>query len=177
VSGANLGGGVAYLNALCDQSFGFGVSGNIGGDIDWSGWTGQPGNFTWDFVVVAHELGHNFGANHTHSYCPPLDQCYTNCAGPTVCSQGTLMSYCHLCGGMDNIDLEFGPMIANIMRTAVNSSCLGLSSLAAGDHVQYLVRFAPWGATGTRTAALQFTHDAPNATQPFRIQLQGSAQP
>lgn len=177
VSGANLGGGVAYLNVLCNQSFGFGVSANISGNINWGTWTGQPGNLTWDFVVVAHELGHNFGANHTHSYCPPLDLCYTNCNGTTQCSQGTLMSYCHLCGGMDNIDLEFGPMVSNIMRVAVNSSCLSLSSLAGGDHVQYLVRFAPWGPTGVRTGALQFTHDAPNATQPFRIQLRGTATP
>ena len=68
-------------------------------------------------------------------------------------------------------------MISNIMRGAVNSSCLGLSSLAGGDYVQYLVRFSPWNATGTRSATLQFTHDAPNATQPFRIQLRGTATP
>ena len=67
VSGANLGGGVAYLDVLCNQSFGFGVSGNVAGNIDWSSWTGQPGNFIWDFVVVAHEIGHNFGSQHTHS--------------------------------------------------------------------------------------------------------------
>jgi hypothetical protein len=153
------------------------VSGNVPGNINWGTWTGQPGNLTWDFVVVAHEIGHNFGANHTHAYCPPLDLCYTNCTNTTQCSQGTLMSYCHLCGGMDNIDLEFGPMISNIMRGAVNSSCLGLSSLASGHYVQYLVRFAPWGGTGVRTGALQFTHNAPNATTPFRIQLRGTATP
>ena len=177
VSGANLGGGVAYLNVLCNQSFGFGVSANVSGNINWGSWTGQPGNLTWDFVVVAHELGHNFGANHTHSYCPPLDLCYTNCNGTTACSQGTLMSYCHLCGGMDNIDLEFGPMVSNIMRAAVNSSCLGLSALAGGDHVQYLVRFAPWHGTGTLNATLQFPHDAPGSIAPFRIQLRGTANP
>ncbi|MFN0009057.1 MAG: zinc-dependent metalloprotease [Planctomycetota bacterium] len=177
VSGANLGGGIAYLNVLCNSTWGFGVSANISGTVNWGAWTGLPGNFTWDFVVVAHEIGHNFGANHTHSYCPPLDLCYTNCNATTSCSQGTIMSYCHLCGGLDNIDLEFGPMLSNIMRNAVNSSCLGLSALAGGDYVQYLVRFAPWGATGVRNATLQFSHDAPNATQPFRIQLRGTAVP
>ena len=116
VSGANLGGGIAYLNVICNQNSGFGVSGNINGTINWGTWTGAPGNFTWDFVVVAHEIGHNFGSNHTHSYCPPLDVCYTNCTGSTSCSQGTIMSYCHTCGGMDNIDLVFHPNCANIMR-------------------------------------------------------------
>jgi hypothetical protein len=176
VSGANLGGGVAYLDVLCNQSFGFGVSGNVAGNIDWSTWTGQPGTFTWDFVVVAHEIGHNFGSQHTHSYCPPLDVCYTNCTGTTSCSQGTIMSYCHTCGGMDNIDLVFHPNCANIMRQNVDASCLGLSALAAGDYVQYLVRFNPLTTTGSRTADLTFEHDAPNTTQPFKVRLHGTAQ-
>jgi len=174
ISGANLGGGIAYVNVLCSQSFGFGVSGNISGNIVWGTWTGAPANFTWDFVVVAHELGHNFGSSHTHSYCPPLDLCYANCSVPPACSQGTIMSYCHTCGGMDNIDLEFHPVCANIMRTAVNSSCLGLSALAPGDHVQYQVRFNPLSATGLRSANLEFSHDAPNQPQPFRLRLQGT---
>jgi hypothetical protein len=85
------------------------------------------------------------------------------------------MSYCHLCGGMDNIDLQFHPVNANIMRQAVNSSCLGLSALAGGDYVQYLVRFDPLTATGQRNATLEFPHDATNAPQPFRIRLRGAA--
>lgn len=176
ISGASLGGGIAYVGVLCNQSFGYGVSGNINGNIDWGAWTGAPGNFTWDFVVVAHEMGHNFGSSHTHSYCPPLDLCYANCNGSTVCSQGTIMSYCHTCGGMDNIDLEFHPVCANIMRSAVNSSCLQDAALNAGDYVQYRVRFNPLTATGTRDANLDFAHDAPNASQPFRVRLRGTAQ-
>jgi Metallo-peptidase family M12/Calx-beta domain len=176
ISGAGLGGGVAYLNVLCNSSFGYGVSGNINGNINWGTWTGQPGSFTWDFVVVAHELGHNFGANHTHAYCPPLDQCSTNCNGTTVCSQGTLMSYCHLCaGGMNNILLEFHPVVADIMRGAINASCLGESALAGGDWVQYLVRFNPQGPTGARNADLLFVHGASNAPSPFRLKLSGTA--
>ncbi|MDF1838179.1 MAG: zinc-dependent metalloprotease, partial [Planctomycetota bacterium] len=106
ISGAGLGGGVAYLNTLCNSSYGYGVSGNINGNVNWDGWTGNPGSFTWDFVVVAHELGHNFGSSHTQDFCPPIDHCYTNCEGSTNCTQGTIMSYCHTCGGMDNIDLR-----------------------------------------------------------------------
>lgn len=174
ISGANLGGGVAYVNTLCNQSFGFGVSGNISGNIDWNGWSGVPSHLTWDFVVVAHELGHNFGSNHTHSYCPPLDRCSTNCTGSTSCTQGTIMSYCHTCGGMDNIDLEFHPVTANIMRQAVNSSCLGQSALLGGEHVQYRLTFNPLTTTGARSATLEFQHDAPNQPQPFRLLLSGT---
>ncbi len=176
ISGANLGGGVAYVNVLCNQSFGFGVSGNISGNINWGSWTGAPAHFTWDFVVVAHELGHNFGSGHTHSYCPPLDQCYTNCNGSTSCAQGTIMSYCHTCGGMNAIDLRFHPVTANIMRGAVNSSCLGEASLAGGDWVQYNLRFNPLTAAGARNATLEFAHNAANQPQPFRVQLVGVAQ-
>ncbi len=176
ISGANLGGGVAYVGVLCSQSFGYGVSGNINGNINWGTWTGAPGGFTWDFVVVAHELGHNFGSSHTHSYCPPLDLCYSNCSSSTVCTQGTIMSYCHTCGGMDNIDLEFHPVCANIMRNEVTSSCLEDAALNASDYVQYRVRFNPLTATGSRNANLDLAHDAPNVSQPFRIRLRGTAQ-
>jgi hypothetical protein len=177
ISGASLGGGVAYVGVLCNQSFGFGVSGNVTGNINWGTWNGQPANFTWDFVVVAHEMGHNFGSSHTHDYCPPLDQCYSNCTGTTVCSQGTIMSYCHTCGsGMSNIQLHFHSHTANIMRQSVNSSCLGLSALLGGDHVQYRVTFDPHSATGQRDAVLEFQHDAANAPTPFRVRLRGTAQ-
>jgi len=175
LSGANLGGGVAYVGVLCNPSFGFGVSGNLVGTIDWDTWNGAPSNFAWDFVVVAHEIGHNFGSQHTHAYCPPLDNCFTNCSGPTACPRGTIMSYCHLCGGMDNIDLLFHPVTANIMRQSVNLSCLAESNLPGGNFVQYRVQFNPLTAAGIRTAALSFTHDATNTTQPFRVQLTGTA--
>lgn len=176
ISGANLGGGIAYVNVLCNQSYGFGVSGNINGNLNWGTWDGTPSSFTWDFVVVAHELGHNFGTGHTHSYCPPIDVCYTNCIGPTSCSQGTIMSYCHSCGGMDNIDLRFHQVVANTMRQTVQASCLGESTLSQNGYVQYQVRFEPLGGTGARTATMNFVHDAPNATNPFRLNLGGTGQ-
>jgi hypothetical protein len=175
LSGANLGGGVAYVDVLCNSSFGFGVSGDLNGNINWALWTGASGNFTWDFVVVAHELGHNFGSQHTHDYCPPLDRCYTNCNGSTTCTAGTIMSYCHACGGMSNIELYFHPVTANIMRQNVNASCLDDAVLSGGDFVQYRVRFNPLTTTGAKSATLQFTHDATNATQPFRVRLTGTA--
>jgi hypothetical protein len=178
LSGDDLGGGIAYVDALCSLGFGFGVSANLSGNINWLTWTGAPGNFTWDFVVVAHEIGHNFGSWHTHDYCPPLDHCYSNCDGTTSCPRGTLMSYCHTCaggGGLANIDLYFHPVTANIMRQNANASCLDDAALLPGDFVQYRVQFNPLTATGARSANLEFAHDDPNATQPFRARLSGTA--
>ena len=176
MSGADLGGGVAYVNVLCSPNFAYGVSGNMNGNIDWGSWTGNPGSFTWDFVVVAHELGHNFGAEHTHEYCPPIDTCTSNCTGGTSCSLGTLMSYCHSCGGMNSVDLGFHPQVANIMRSRVDASCLGDATMQAGDTIQYRLRFAPRSGAGVKNATLNVEHDAANAPSPFTINVTGLAQ-
>ncbi|MGE4197953.1 MAG: M12 family metallo-peptidase, partial [Phycisphaerales bacterium] len=104
--GLNGAGGVAYLSVVCNNSYGYGASGYLGGSFPYPLQDNVGGN--WDLVVVAHELGHNFGSIHTHDYNPPLDGC-----GLGDCSQaaqGTIMSYCHTCaGGMNNIALHFHP--------------------------------------------------------------------
>jgi hypothetical protein len=182
LSGADLGGGIAIIGGLCNQEFGFAVSANLKGTIDWPTWTGQAATFTWDFVVVAHELGHNFGAQHTHAYCPPLDECapvqfWDICQDETRCERGTIMSYCHLaCGGMANIDLVFHPVTANSMRQRIGTSCLGRAALSPGDFVQYRLRFNPITRTGARSATLFFAHDARNVGRPFRVHLSGVAE-
>lgn len=176
LSGASLGGGIAYVNALCSQNFGFGVSGSLHGMTNWTTWNFSPSVLSWDFVVVAHELGHNFGASHTHDYCPPLDQCYANCNGSNTCTRGTIMSYCHLCGGMSNIDLRFHPFIADRMRSVVNSSCLDSASLPGGTAVTFDLSFDPTSGVGAKSATLSFTHDSPELPSPFTLQLTGNAQ-
>lgn len=118
VSGADLGGGVAFLNTVCNQDYGFAVSGNLAGLTPFPV---EPGPLNWDFVVVAHELGHNFGTPHTHDYCPPLDQCspfFGPCQTEQVCvTEGTLMGYCHLCpGGMENVTTYFHPVVQQTIR-------------------------------------------------------------
>ncbi|HJO25851.1 MAG TPA: M12 family metallo-peptidase [Planctomycetota bacterium] len=119
MSGANLGCGVAWLDVLCNSQYNFSVSGNINGGSAFP-IQQQPNN--WDFMVVAHELGHNFGSPHTHDYCPPLDECapsgyFGQCQSSQVCtSSGTIMSYCHLCsGGTGNITTYFHPTAAAVM--------------------------------------------------------------
>src|SRR5438128_1911093 len=124
VSGKSVQGGVAYLDVLCNASYGYGVS-QVYGSFDLS----QPSQI-WDALVVTHELGHNFGTPHTLCYSPPLDKCYANAAGcysgPVVASRGTIMSYCHLlAGGLSNIDLVFGDVVsARIGQSVGAASCL-----------------------------------------------------
>jgi hypothetical protein len=129
VSGANLGCGVAWLPGLCDQVYGFAVSGNVSGDLPFP--VGQ-GPLNWDFMVFAHETGHNFGSPHTHDYCPPLDECapagyFGACQTQEACiTNGTVMSYCHLCpGGLANITTYFHPAnVADMRSTAETSGCI-----------------------------------------------------
>jgi hypothetical protein len=104
LSGRSLGGGIAYLGGLCSNGFDYAVSANLNGSFPYPLQDNHSQN--WDIMVTAHELGHNFGAPHTHSTSPPID----NCAGGncSVTPNGTIMSYCHQCpGGLGNILLVF----------------------------------------------------------------------
>jgi hypothetical protein len=142
MTGSNCGGGVAYLNVLCNGNYGFGVSGNMDGSTPFPP---AQGPLTWDFVVVAHEIGHNFNAIHTHDYNPPIDPCgLGNCSNPA----GTIMSYCHTCpGGMSNISLVFAAQSATDMRAAtVAAGCLQTSG-GANDECAGAVAIAN-GANG-----------------------------
>jgi hypothetical protein len=95
-------GGVAWLGGVCN-SYGVGFSSYLDNNTT----TTLP-NYTWNLDVVTHEIGHNFGANHTH-WCGwpggPIDNCgdfegpcgdYVN--NPTA-QVGTIMSYCHAISG------------------------------------------------------------------------------
>jgi hypothetical protein len=110
LSGRGLGGGVAYLPGICSSGYGYGVSANLAGFFPTPLVDNNGQN--WDIYVISHELGHNFGAPHTHNYTPVLDGCGSSPQDCTVANadEGTIMSYCHLCsGGVQNIKLRFHP--------------------------------------------------------------------
>lgn len=97
--------GIAWINGLCNDYYGTSFS-----QVFTSGTSPSSG----DILVVAHELGHNFGSPHTHCYNPPIDNCYNaeggscfagtrSCPAPQTINgvtnvTGTLMSYCHVSG-------------------------------------------------------------------------------
>jgi hypothetical protein len=146
LSGRGTGGGIAWIGTICDSDFstgsgyggGYGFTGSLSGT--------SPANISttyWDFMAVAHEIGHNFGSPHTHCYSPPVDQCYASesgCySGPTSVPavKGTIMSYCHLLsGGYSNIKMFFGvpgepsQAVTTLMRGTYieHASCLGTVS-------------------------------------------------
>jgi hypothetical protein len=121
LSGRGLGGGVAWLGVMCDTTYNYGLSANLSGAFPYPLENNSAQN--WDPMVFMHELGHNFGAPHTHDLSPAPD----NCAGGdcSVGAFGTIMSYCHTCpGGLGNVRMEFCPQnISNISNHITQSGC------------------------------------------------------
>ncbi len=110
LSGRSLGGGIAFRPGLCQTSYNYSLGSHLTGYFPYPVINNSFQN--WDPMVVAHEIGHNFGAPHTHCMTPPIDTCAgTNydCPNPRLCTNaGTIMSYCHLClNGVKNIRMEF----------------------------------------------------------------------
>lgn len=117
LSTRSLGGGIAYLDVLCNaRNFAYAVSAV-------NGYYQAVPTYSWDVMVLTHELGHNFGSRHTQSCTWPggaIDNCYTTeggCPpGPAPVNGGTVMSYCHLTPNGINLANGFGPLPGNYIR-------------------------------------------------------------
>ncbi|MBS1494532.1 MAG: zinc-dependent metalloprotease [Bacteroidetes bacterium] len=160
-------GGIAFVDVLCNSPTngnGYGFSNIIGA------YSPLP-LYSWDVMVVAHEMGHNFGSSHTHN-CSwpggPIDTCYTiegNCYnGPNKPRVGTIMSYCHLTGSID-LRLGFGPLPKALIRTsAENSSCISAAPNA-------LLLSFPQGGESFATSTQQYLYWGTSSTANFNIDL------
>lgn len=133
LSGRSLGGGIAWLNAICTD-YGYAVDANMSGSFP-TPLTNNAGA-NWDIMVFTHELGHNCGTPHTHDFCPPVDRCapsssFGQCQNSQTCiNTGTLMSYCHLCsGGLANMVLQFHPTCVTSITNYMNGAgCSGITT-------------------------------------------------
>lgn len=99
-------------------------------------------NYSWTVQVVTHEIGHNFGSNHTQWCGWPggaIDNCYTTepdnngntCnRGPAPVNGGTIMSYCHLTASGINFANGFGQYPGERIRSLIgNATCFSACSM------------------------------------------------
>ncbi|MCX6153466.1 MAG: M12 family metallo-peptidase [Candidatus Kapabacteria bacterium] len=129
-------GGYPGTGSICSKQRGYSVFG-ITGDSKYPNY-----NYTWDVSVSAHEIGHNFGAPHTHNcdyYQPAIDTCVTRSGSMPVgdaCTvgapkpiKGTIMSYCHVTNSTRSVELYFHPrQIPDMRIAAAKASCMALAS-------------------------------------------------
>ena len=134
------GGGIAYVNTLCNSS----PSVRTSYSAISSSYLNVP-SYSWSVEVLTHEMGHNLGSQHTHSCSwngdnTAIDGCYTvegSCAQAALppAGGGTVMSYCHLNGQVGiNFSNGFGPQPGDLIRNRVtNATCI--SSTSSGPDI------------------------------------------
>ncbi|WP_421798105.1 M12 family metallo-peptidase [Haliscomenobacter sp.] len=133
------GGGIAVVDGLCRpyNSFKMGVAG-VGRFF-----SNLP-TYSFSVMVVAHELGHILGSQHTHACVwngnnTAIDACagYTegNCSATesTPSGGGTIMSYCHLNTVGINFSKGFGTQPGNLIRNRIAAAtCLQVCTTDGG---------------------------------------------
>jgi len=118
-------GGIAWLGVNCG-SYAYGFSSAMSGST-----STNINSYSWNLDVVSHELGHNFGANHTHWCGWPggaIDNCYSaegGCSNGPAVSNGTIMSYCHITSTPKV--LQFHPIVEQnaLIPSMSSAGCYG----------------------------------------------------
>jgi len=128
-------GGIAYVDVLCSNNYGYGFSASLSNDTSFS--FPNP-TYSWNLNVVSHEIGHNYGSKHTH-WCGwqqdltipfaggVIDNCVDvegSCANNPSPQVGTIMSYCHV--GGNGVVLDFHEVVVSqaLDPGILNANCL-----------------------------------------------------
>lgn len=140
INGRGLGGGCAWLSAMC-VNYAYACSANLGGSFPYPIVHHDHGN--WDLMVVAHEFGHNLGAPHTHDQVGSPEYC-----GDNDCSNawaGTIMSYCHGCsGGMSNVSMTYAQVSIDAILSYLPNAPCDMTTASEGP-----VGVDDWSSCGT----------------------------
>ena len=121
ISKRPLGGGIAFVDALCSDTWGYGFSADLNNITTFN--FPNP-SYTWNLNCISHEIGHNVGSNHTHNcdWNPDIslafgggaiDNCVDvegTCLNNPQTQIGTIMSYCHL-DWNGGVVLNFHPVV------------------------------------------------------------------
>lgn len=149
LSTRNIGGGIAWVNVLCNNynssnnSGPYAVSASLSTNI-----VPYP-NYSWNVTVVAHEMGHNFGSSHTHACVwngdnTQIDDCgneYFGSGGSCYDAEnpilppngGTIMSYCHIVSGIGiNYANGFGAEPGSLIYNKYNSASCSTGTNCGG---------------------------------------------
>ena len=132
-------GGIAYLDVLCDNSWGYGFSSDLDNDTIYN--FPNP-TYSWNLKCVSQVIGHNIGSEHTHwcGWLPDpfipfpggiIDNCVDvdgNCANNPSPQLGTIMSECHTTSGGSS--LNFHPVVLTqaLNPGIANANCLSTCS-------------------------------------------------
>ncbi|MEL6275000.1 MAG: M12 family metallo-peptidase, partial [Bacteroidota bacterium] len=123
-------GGIAVLNGLCHPL----PAARMSFASIATSFNNVP-TYSWTIMVMAHELGHQLGSQHTHACVwngngTAIDGCagFTegNCSTPGLPSGGgNIMSYCHITSVGINFNVGFGTQPAAVIFNSINnSSCI-----------------------------------------------------
>jgi len=161
--------GVAYIGVVCDPRTGTGIAG-VNGNRKGQGVSASsnPIGDRFDVELVAHEIGHQFGAGHTFN--STRGACFGNNRSPSSAvepgSGSTIMSYAGTCGtdnlqnshdhmfsswSMEQVANEFNSGWGGLCENPINEGNNEPSAIAAGTYE--IPAHTPFELTGTGTDA------------------------